>query len=194
MSKKKKFYCICGETCSGKDTLVNDIIKKYPDKLKLVCSYATRPRRDNETEGKEHYFVTKEEFDRIKNEKCENILAYTKISSNDDSEGYEYMALEDELEKSNVYIIDPNGIKYLKDKYEDKLDIKVIYIYAPIEKRRERAKASRSDFEKEFEKRVEAEEGQFRDLVANKEYDYIVCNDEYRNTLFLLGILLGVEK
>ena len=55
MIMKKTLFCIAGETCSGKDTLVSELIKKNPDVLKAVCSYTTRPKRDNETEGKEHY-------------------------------------------------------------------------------------------------------------------------------------------
>ena len=194
MCKKKKLYCICGMTASGKDSLVNKLVDNYPDKLKTICSYTTRPMRDNETEGKEHYFISKVEFNQLMKSNPDNILAYTKICSEENPDGYEYMALDNELETSNVYIIDPKGIKYLKEKYSDLYNIVVIYIHANYEQRRERAKSSRSDFEKEFEKRVESENKQFELFIKNKEFDYIVFNNDggYSDALFTLGILLDV--
>lgn len=192
--RKKKLYCICGQSASGKDTLVNDLVNRYPDKLKTVCSYTNRPKRDNETEGKEHYFVSKVDFDILMKTNPENILAYTKICSDECPNGYEYMALDSELDKANVYIIDPRGIKYLKEKYSDKYNIVVIYIHANYEQRKARAKASRSDFEAEFEKRAKAENERFRDFIENREYDYIVFNsdDSYQSSSFMLAILLDV--
>ena len=120
MCKKKKLYCICGMTASGKDSLVNRLVNDYPDKLKTICSYTTRPKRDNETDGKEHYFISKVEFNQLMKAKPDNILAYTKICSKENPDGYEYMALDNELKTANVYIIDPKGVKYLKEKYSKK--------------------------------------------------------------------------
>lgn len=194
MNKRKKLYCVCGMTASGKDSLVNNLVNDYPDKLKTICSYTTRPKRDNETEGKEHYFVSKVEFNQLMKANPDNILAYTKICSEENPDGYEYMALDNELETANVYIIDPKGIKYLKEKYSDRYNIVVIYIHAKYEQRRERARLSRSDFEKEFDKRVESENEQFETFIKNREYDYIVFNSDgsYSDALFMLGILLDV--
>lgn len=102
----KPLFCILGESCSGKDTTVSETINKLGGKAKAVCSYTTRPKRENETEAVDHYFVTKEEFDKIKKENEQNVLAYTKIGEH----GYEYMALINELDTSNIYIINPNGM------------------------------------------------------------------------------------
>lgn len=176
MSKKKTLFCICGETASGKDSLVKSLVDTYPDKFRAVCSYTNRPPRESETEGVEHYFVSKEEFETLKNTQEDKIIAYTKIESSDGIGGYEYMALEDELNKSNIYIIDPKGIKYLKEKCDHKYNIVVFYIFVPLIQRRERALESRSDFETEFEKRVNAENEQFEEFYNNKEFDYMVYN------------------
>lgn len=172
-------FCICGETASGKDTLVNKIISMYPDHLRAVCSYSTRPKRDHEVEGVEHYFVSTDEFNLIKEQNEDKIIAYTKISSNENSDGFEYMALEDELQKSNIYIIDPNGIKYLKDKFKDNpnLHIITIYITTSLQNRINRAR-NRSDFDTEFKKRVMNEFEQFLDFNIENGFDYIIYNDD----------------
>lgn len=173
---KKTLFCICGETASGKDSMVNSLIDFEPETFHPVCSYTNRPPRIKETEGVEHYFLSREEFENLKNEKVDDIIAYTKIESDYSTEGYEYMALKEELEKANIYIIDPKGIKYLREKCGDEYNIVVFYIYAPLEQRRERARNNRSDFNAEFENRVLAEKEQFDEFVKNKEYDHMICN------------------
>lgn len=169
----KTLYCICGETCSGKDTLVNRLINEFPKKFKPVISYTTRPKRENETDGVEHYFVSKEKFNYLKSKK--KILAYTKISSRENPDGYEYMALKNELKKANIYIIDPNGIETLKKMYPH-IRLKIIYIYSSMEQREERAKKYRSDYNEEFHKRMEQESEQFEIFRSKKKYDYVIHN------------------
>lgn len=173
----KPLFCICGESASGKDTLVSKLLKVYENLLQAVCSYASRPMRDNEKEGIEHYFRTREEFQVLKENHKDDILAYTKICSKENPDGYEYMALIDELEHANIYIIDPQGLRYLKEKFGDRIpNIVVIYITAPLDHRVSRAK-TRSDFNTQFKKRVMQEYEQFLDFNINEEYDYIIHNE-----------------
>ena len=173
---EKPLFCVCGETSSGKDTFIRMAIEKFTDELKAVCSYSTRPMRDNEVEGREHYFSTKSEFHKLMHDRADDILGYTKITSSNNPDGYEYMALIDELEDSNLYIIDPLGLKYLKDHFGDKIsNIVVIYITAPLNERVSRAK-ERSDFNTEFKKRVMNEYEQFLDFNIDHAYDYVIKN------------------
>ena len=169
---KKTLFCIVGETCSGKDTMVSRLIKEYPDLLKAVCSYASRPKRENEEEGREHYFVSEEEFATIKKEleEKDELVAYTKIVSSSNPDGYEYMASLDAVKDSNLYIIDPKGIKFLKEHFADRIEnIVVIYITATLPDRIWRARF-RSDFNTEFRNRVINEFEQFLDFNLNIEY------------------------
>lgn len=178
----KPLFCICGETSSGKDTLIRMIMNYFQDVLKPVCSHTSRPMREGEVDGREHYFDSHEEFQRIKKENSDKILAYTKIESKENHDGYEYMALLDELDHANVYIIDPLGLKYLKEHFGDRItNIVVIYITAPLQERVLRAR-SRSDFNTQFKKRVMNEYEQFLDFNINQEYDYVIKNYDDRCT------------
>lgn len=78
-------------------------------KFKLVVSYATRPMRNYETNGKEHKFVTEQEATRILI--YNDPVAYTRIGK------YEYFVIEPQIKGSdnNLYIIDPQGIYSLYD-------------------------------------------------------------------------------
>ena len=49
---RKNLYCIVGQTASGKDSLVNDIVASDPTHFNTICSYTTRPKRSNEENGK----------------------------------------------------------------------------------------------------------------------------------------------
>ena len=138
-------------------------------KLKFVVSYTTRAKREKETEGVEHYFITPE----VAKEKMhtEQILAYTKIGK------IEYFATLETLNDSNLYIIDPAGIKYLKNNFQ-KLNIKVIYVMTDSDLRIERAKLrDNEDFAKSFEKRNTAEDEQFTEFENERSYNYIIYNN-----------------
>lgn len=137
--------------------------------LKPVVSYTTREKREKETNGVEHYFITPEEA----KEKLvtEHILAYTKIGE------IEYFATLEALNDSNLYIIDPKGIIYLKEHFP-KLNIKVIYIMTDNDLRIERAKQrDNKDFLKAFEKRNTDEDEQFTKFEESEDWDIIIYNN-----------------
>ena len=171
---KKQIFCFVGETNSGKDTIVNRICE-MDKRFSTVISYTSRPKRDNETDGVEHHFVDSDTIKDIMTNRPDDVVAYTKISQDLFSSGYEYLATIDELDKGNIYIIDPHGIEYLRSKFGDIYEIIAIYIYAPLEIRRKRAK-NRSDYTAEFAKRVENESVQFDHYYRHKKYDYIIYN------------------
>ena len=56
----KKLFCILGETSRGKDTFARILENDYG--LRQVVSCTTRPMRLGEQEGREHYFISEEQF------------------------------------------------------------------------------------------------------------------------------------
>lgn len=173
---KKKIICIMGETASGKDSIAKYISKNFG--INQVVSYTTRPKRDSEEDGREHFFISKEEMADIK--KNQHMFAYTCIQdkTKTDVDGYEYCTTIEQLKDDVfIYVIDPNGVNYMKTDPEimKNLELLVLYIYVPYEVRRERAQKSRSDFDK-FETRCKQEEAQFREMVKDKNFDYIIEN------------------
>ena len=55
-----KIIAISGFSGAGKDTIAKDIAKLFD--LNVVVSYTTRPRRPNEEEGVEYFFISDNEF------------------------------------------------------------------------------------------------------------------------------------
>ena len=56
----KKFTILVGKSASGKDTILKQIIKI--SKLKPIVSTTSRPKRDNEQEGVDYYYISTDEF------------------------------------------------------------------------------------------------------------------------------------
>jgi len=64
MVKTGKLVIISGPSGAGKSTVVRELIQKARLPLRLSVSATTRTPRPGEVDGREYYFLTKEEFDR----------------------------------------------------------------------------------------------------------------------------------
>lgn len=75
--------------------------------------------------------MTPEEFDKLK-----NLCAYTVF------DGHRYGVPAEMVEVSDIYVIDPAGVAYMKEHYSGKKGVKVIGLFAAEEvcKRRMRAR------------------------------------------------------
>ncbi len=168
-------YCVVGETSRGKDTFVNYLSKKYG--LKPVCSYTTRDPRIGETQGIEHHFISKMEAQIILDYKESDIVAYTEINN------AKYFALTDDLLQADMYIIDPDGLKFLKENYKYKDEICTIYITCPEDLCRKRAK-KRGDLKENLDSRIKSESSQFKEFASKKLYDYRYDNIGTKEDLY----------
>ena len=181
MDTTNKMVCVLGRTCSGKDSLIKSAVKVanikiidtlekatesicFHPKYEFVVSYTTRPKRDCETDGVEHIFISKEEYDRNYSKKYENKLAYTEIDGNIYFTLYSQI---DEIHKRGnipVYIIDFKGLIKLVNKLNN-IDIYKIYIHASEEERMaryiNRINNVSSEIIKEYYYRSKSEESQF---------------------------------
>ena len=55
---------IVGPSGVGKTTIVNSLLREIP-LLKRIVSYTTRPKRKNEVSGKDYYFVSEKELNKL---------------------------------------------------------------------------------------------------------------------------------
>lgn len=90
---------ITGSSGVGKDTVARMLSEMTG--IPVLCSYTTRPKRDGEMNGKEHYFV--KECNVLQSE----MLAYAKYG------GYEYWTCVDQINDSAIYVIDEDGMREL---------------------------------------------------------------------------------
>jgi guanylate kinase len=62
MSIDKKVVVLAGPSGSGKNAVINEIKRRYPQTVKLVTA-TTRTARMDEEDGKDYYFFSPERFD-----------------------------------------------------------------------------------------------------------------------------------
>lgn len=109
---------ITGSSGVGKDTVARMLSEMTG--IPVLCSYTTRPKRDGEMNGKEHYFV--KECNVLQSE----MLAYTKYG------GYEYWTCVDQINDSAIYVIDEDGMRELYRRFPQMPTVH-IYVNATAE-------------------------------------------------------------
>lgn len=98
---------ILGKTASGKNTIVNELVKNYG--FKQLVTYTTRPKRKDEIEGITYHYISLEEF---KKKDREGFFAETAYYSPASGGEWAYgTSLEDlkNADNKTVVILNPNG-------------------------------------------------------------------------------------
>lgn len=120
---------IAGASGSGKNT-VADLLTSYFD-MQQLQSYTTRPQRYSGEKG--HIFVNDERFDELIAREASLVLSGenpgTHIVAFTEFNGHRYCATSDQVEDSDIYIIDLDGIEFFKNKYRGSKKIKVVYLF-----------------------------------------------------------------
>lgn len=158
-------YLFVGPSGSGKDTICDTLASEYG--FKKIKSYTTRKRRY--LFEKTHKFISDKKFSKLK-----DICAYTEYA------GYKYCATKTQIDKCNLYIIDPEGINYLKLKYNGGKKLYIIYVETPSELRLQRM-INRGDKSENIETRV-MHDNNF-DYSIKSEADFILYNTKDLNSV-----------
>ncbi len=135
----KNIYLLMAPSGAGKTVIQELLCNTY--KLTPVVSYTTRTRRFGENDN--HIFVTQEVFNAL-----ENKVAYVHYNGND------YCATLEQIENSDVYVIDPKGIEYFRKYYRGSKKIKIIYIQSPVHTRMNRMEERGDPFDMALERIV----------------------------------------
>ena len=170
---KPVIICIVGASGSGK-TLASMILKEQR-KWNAIVSYTTRPMRNGEVNGLDHWFVAQ---DKMPNK--EKMCAYTQFG------GHEYWTTWDQFSKNipNVYVIDEKGLIDLQSKDTSPFPLQLF----TIKLRRNHLQSISEERKKRDKDRV---------YIPDDAYDYIVDNDgsiERLRTLLYLTSRCIIQK
>ncbi|MFH1504596.1 MAG: guanylate kinase [Candidatus Omnitrophota bacterium] len=184
--EKTKIFIISGPGGVGKTTLVQQLfqIKGVQDSAIKAVTITTRQKRSEEEEGKDYFFVDKEEFLRLENNSF--FLESQKFLNDYYGTPKILRGLAKKKEKNLVLCIDVQGGMCLKKKYKDDT-IVTIFITASSEKELTRRMKKRDESGEMIEKRIELAK---KELQLSKKYDFLVVNKNIKNTLEELKAIL----
>lgn len=115
-----KIIAIMGEAGTGKDTLMQEVLKVHP--FHEIVSCTTRPPREGEVDGVNYHFLTNEEFAaKVLNDE---MLEATEFNNWFYGTGLESLS-EDEI---NIGVFNPTGIESLLA-HRDKVKVIVFRVY-----------------------------------------------------------------
>lgn len=113
---RKTMVLLIGPSGSGKTATAEYLEKKYS--LRPIASYTTRPPRREGESG--HLFVSDKEFGQL-----QNLVAYTVF------DGFQYGVTADQIDQSDVYVVDVYGAETLQENYKGDKDFIVVYLDTP---------------------------------------------------------------
>lgn len=162
MKSKPIIIVIVGESGSGKTTLSMFLQERL--NIPAIVSYTTRPKREGEKDGVDHYFV-----DASQVPSPEKAFAYTVYGDH-----YYWTTLDQFAEHSMMsYIIDEKGLIDLMTKWQDKFTVISILIKRPDNP----TEQDRRDRDKQ------------RTPIDDSQYDIVLINNRSENELYRMAVL-----
>ncbi len=169
---EKKVVVIAGPSGSGKNTIIRSLKERFKGASALT-TVTTRSPREGEEEGKDYYFRSVDEFDRLVQHGDIAGQRYIPLFN-----GVHYGILKSDLEKkiaaSSVVFapVDITGAEWLKNNYGA---LTIFLTPESFEQYRGRIKSrSRGMNEREFEMRMKIAHEEL--MVHAPQYDYRVLN------------------
>lgn len=169
-NKKGLLILFSGPSGVGKDTVLDVVLNKNKDLQKSI-SLTTRSIRENETDGKDYYFISVPEFQKM----IDNgeVLEYAQYGSN--LYGTPKGPVDKWLsEGKNVILkIEVQGAENIKKLYPDSVGIFLLPPSMDVLENRLRSRGTED--EDDVKKRLEIAQNE---MQKSKNYDYFVINED----------------
>lgn len=163
---------ICAPSGSGKSTMVQHLLSTYPGRFELSVSCTTRAPRGQEVDGREYYFISREDFEQ-------KIQEGAFIEHEQVYEGLYYGTLYSEIDRIQskgaipIFDVDVKGGIHLEHIFGDKA--LSIFVCPPSIEELSRRLHSRGDTSEEMiQKRLAKASIEMEDA---KEFDIQLVND-----------------
>jgi guanylate kinase len=168
-----KLILITAPSGSGKTSIVNHLLRKFPQ-LAFSVSATTRKPRGNEVEGVDYYFISEEQFkEKIHNKE---FLEWEMVY-----EGKYYGTLKEEIErlwaqnKVPVLDIDVQGAIHVQQQYP--VNTMSVFIQAPsLEELRTRLRSRGSETEESIQARISKSS---YEMTFKKHFENVVINKDF---------------
>lgn len=180
---KGKVIVISGPSGVGKGTVLKEFMNDPELKLAYSISMTTRKKRPGEVEGVNYYFVTREEFERAREngellESCEFVGNYYGTPVR----GVEKMCSEG---KNVILEIEVEGCQQVCSKIPEAI---TIFIVPPSMEELESRIRGRSTEPEEIVQQRLAKAAREMEMIGK--YKYVVCNDDAKLAADIIRVII----
>lgn len=183
---KGTLFIVSAPSGAGKTSLLRRLKEELPG-LVISVSHTTRPMRPGEVYGRDYYFVSLEEFERMLAQ--EAFLEYARVF--DHYYGTAKRQVVENLERGLDVIleIDWQGAHQVRRKMPES---RSIFILPPSRQALEQRLRSRGqDSEAVIDRRMRAARAE---ISHYDEYDYLVVNDQFEQALLELKSIIIADR
>ena len=168
LKQSPSIFLISGPSGVGKDTIIEELRSKFPNYFYAITA-TSRPKRDNETDGKHYLFLSEEQFQKLidNNEMLEWANVYGNYYGVPASPIIEAI----KLHKTIIIKIDVQGVESLKKIFPHSVSI-FITPDQPSDLI-ERLKSRNPENAIDIQSRLNSVE---KELAASKNFDHVVVN------------------
>ncbi len=174
MEERGILIVVSGFSGAGKGTIMKRLLEKYGSDYALSISATTRDPRPGERNGREYFFRSVEEFEKMIAE--EELIEYARYVENYYGTPRSYVEEKLAEGKDVILEIEIQGALKVKEKFPDTL---LLFVTPPsTEELRNRLTGRGTETEEVIESRMRraSEEAKFMDR-----YDYLIINDVLEN-------------
>ena len=170
MNHQGSLVVVSGFSGAGKGTLMKELLKRY-DNYALSISATTRAPREGETDGKEYFFVTKEQFEKMRDER--KLIEYAQYVNNYYGTPKEYVEQKMAEGKDVILEIEIQGALKVKKRFPDAL---LLFVTPPSAEELRRRLVGRGTETLEV---INARLARAAEEASGMEaYDYLLVNDD----------------
>jgi guanylate kinase len=168
--RRGRLIVVSGPSGAGKDTLIGEALDAIPE-LALIASATTRSSREGEEDGRDHVFLSREEFERWIRE--DRLLEWAEYSGN--LYGTPKQSVEELLQmgRSVILRIELQGARQIKERRPDAV---MVFVRAPsLEETRRRLEGRATETSESVETRMASA---VKEIAARDEFDHEVVNGD----------------
>lgn len=179
---------LSGVAGAGKDTIKKEIINRM-ENVESLPSYTSRSKREGDIEGATYNFVTREQFEKM----IENKEFYEYDIHHNEYYGTSRKLLNDKIKNGKIIIkdIDVNGTQNLIDLLGNDTKIVTIFLRVPKEELRRRLE-ERVDKPSEQEIILRLNRFDYEESKISL-YDYVIKNNDLEKTVQIIMSIIENE-
>ncbi|KAA3514533.1 guanylate kinase [Agrobacterium rosae] len=187
IARRGLMLVISSPSGAGKSTIARNLLEKDKN-ISLSVSVTTRARRQSEIDGIHYHFISKRDFERMR--EGEELLEWAEVHGNYYGTPREPVETAMAEGKDMLFDIDWQGAEQLQDKM--KADVVSIFILPP----------TMTELQSRLHRRAEDTEEVIQTRLANsrseiehwRDYDYVILNDDLQAAFEAIEAIVKAER